>query len=194
MIKRYIILALTIAAPFSATADDIPAPLTALRMIESERVLQKWSLLDTKGDDSAGYTFLIEGPGTNQQWLAIGDLIAGLTIYGYDNGRVMVSNATQRSAIGPAPDEMKSYEPECVISDQLSGVVQRTREQDIIAVGGLSYIVEEIRRNAVVLRDPRSKETYIITQGDPTQQESKQKDFEQSGPAYPPQGVGSADP
>jgi hypothetical protein len=179
MIKRYIILALTIAAPFSAMADGIPSPLTSLRMVEAEGVLQKWSLLDTKGDDSAGYTFLIEGPDTNQQWLAIGDLIAGLTIYGYDNGRVMVSNATQRSAIGPAPNEMKFIKLECVISNQLSGVVQRAREQDSISVDDLSYSITEIRRNSVVMRDPHSGQEYIIRHSGPPEQKSKRKIFEQ---------------
>ena len=194
MIKRYIILALTIVAPVSATAVDIPAPLTTLRLIESEQVLQKWALLSTKGDDSSGYTFLIAGPDTNQQWLTIGDVIAGLTIYGYENGRALVSNATQRSAIGPAPNEMKTYEPECVISNQLSGVVRRVRKQDTIAVGGITYIVGDIRRSAVVLRETSGGETYIITGNGPTQMESKPKDFEQSVPGYPPQGVGSPEP
>ena len=194
MIIRYIISALTIAAPFSATAVDIPAPLTTLRLIESGGVLQKWTLLDTKGDDSLGYTFLIAGPGTNQQWLTIGDVIAGLTIYGYENGRALVSNATQRSAIGSAPNEIKSYEPECVISNQLSGVVQRTRKQDTIAVDGLSYSIVEIHRNSVVLRDPLSGQEYIIRHNGPPEQKSKRKIFEQSGAGYPPQGVGSPDP
>ena len=194
MIKLYIILALTFAAPFSATADDIPSPLTALRFIELEGGLQKWTLLDTKGDDSSGYTFLIAGTDTNQQWLTIGDDISGLTIYGYENGRALVSNSIQRSAIGPAPNEMKSYEPGCVISNQLSGVVQRAREQDSIAVDGLSYSVIEIRRNSVVLRDPLSGQEYIIRQNGPPEQKSKRKIFEQSVAGYPPQGVGSPDP
>ena len=194
MISRYIILALTIAVTSSAAAVDIPVPLTTLRLIESEGVLLKWTLLDTQGDDSSGYTFLIAGPDTNHQWLAIGDEIAGLTIYGYENGRVLVSNVTQRTAIGPALNEMKTYEPECIISNQLSGIVQRVREQDTIAIGGITYIVGDIRRSAVVLRESNGGETFIITGNGPTQKESKPKDFEQSVPGYPPQGVGSPEP
>ena len=189
MIKRYIFLALTIAAPFSATADDIPTPLTALRFIELEGGLQKWTLLDTKGDDSSGYTFLIAGPDTNHQWLTIGDEIAGLTIYGYENGRALVSNSIQRSAIGPAPNEMKSYEPGCVISNQLSGVVQHARKQDAIAVDGLSYSVIEIRRNSVVLRDPHNGQDYIIKQSGSPEQKSKRKIFEQGVAPYGTQGA-----